>query len=828
MVSRSHRQCLFPTSYLRQYRQRIGRETGSSEPTDRSDELKVREFEQRGKEVVEIKPNAELEEVGVALKAKINELERELNILKEGPLGPNSDFMKSFSPEDRAKALEALEEEDLRDDDMDDLIGIEALDRMVECFRDTPQKAEDLPTFPAVTTQIPAQQQAFIKRFNRSLAEMARDKYDHQKSLVLWKWYLRCQHHVPGFSNLVSEDVWQVLWQSRFNLASQSKHLAILGKDMTSVQMPLTASQWITYMESLLLDRDFATAVTLWEGKQGELGPDPTVASSFWSLGVRLYVELGRPSRAQAIAFDCLDHGGFVGPQILLPVIISWAESRHPSAQQRAWTCYLRMRSEAGDEMTPADFEKVSTALLKADKADLALAVFKDMVLAQEQSSADSTVVYQKALDYVTDLQTRAISEENINRISLAALIVLPKSIQNKFFYASWIKKLIGAGEVDAAALVVELMYERGAKLDAKHLNGIIGAWLREGSTVSRNRAEQMAWAMIDERVNLVRRRQREATSMPAHKNIEEIRPIRIPSFVRRVVPPANLETFSILLLHYTGRSQEDLAERVTDALTGPADLRPNSFIMNHWLYATLKVSDIQGVWEKYEALSPSIRPDLETFACLWDTGKIQYDQSKAAHASNFPSARRLYAEMLKWFSNLPSRNVKRAKDLFSRELYDQIVRCFCLSYDLHGTLCALHGLKDLFGEYPDGDTTRMIVISISRRLPADPEHHPSGRRAMRRRVSHSKDAIAKVREILETVADQKAGQLIEQGVNLDEMADADIRENQLRILSEFIVTILNKLKSATGNVQNEVKLAAKVMGADVGAVDFESMKAES
>lgn len=819
----SHQNCTIQLPAVRQYRQRVTSRTIDDQPRPKGNELKVREFEQVGpstKDVVEINPKAEVEAATKELKGQIEQLETELAILRQGPFGPNSEFIRSLPPEDRAKTLKALEEEGLAGDELGNLPDDEEIDRLLEEGKATEKVADT----PGVTLRIPAQQKAYVKQFNKSLESVAADDSDVQRCLLLWRWYLRCQQCVPGFSNIIPEDVWQILWQSQCRVANCSKHLIILAKDMLSLEMPLTAAQWMKYIESLQLEGDAATAVAVWEGKRSDLGSNAEIASTFWSLGVRIYCELGRPRKAQEIATTCLAHSSFAEPQILTPVIAAWADSQHPAAQSRAWACYLRLKSEMGTKMTPEIFEEVSTAFLKKGKADMALAVFKDMLLTEENSAADSNVVYKKALELVHH-QSRAISEENINHVSLAALLILPKSFQNKFFYGSWIKKLIGNGEVDAAAAVVELMYERGVKPDARHLNGIIGAWLRDGSPSSRKKAEEMAWAMIHTRIGFVQRRAEIASSSSSSGSMNTSHKRPVPAFLRRRIPRATIETFSILLLHYTRRSNEQAAERLISLMTGPAQIAPNSFVMNHSLYAALRKADIQGVWETYKTLTTTVHPDLETFACLWDTAKVQYDKSKAAHSADFPSARMLYAEMSHWLSNLSAKDLRKARDAFSRELYNQIIRSFCLSSDLNGTLCALHGLQSTFGEYPDADTTQMIVFQIARLLPLDAQPNTSTRRSFRRRGAHSRNAVSKVAGILEAVAGQKSSALIKQGINPDDMDDSTAKQTQLQILTDFIFIILRKLEGVSGDAENDIKNVANVMGVNFNKIDLKSIE---
>jgi len=266
-----------------------------------------------------------------------------------------------------------------------------------------------------------------------------------------------------------------------------------------------------------------------------------------------------------------------------------------------------------------------------------------------------------------------------------------------------------------------------------------------------------------------------------------------------------------------------DRAEFVTNVLTGPAQMTPNAFIMNHWLYAALRASDIETVWSKYSNLKTSIQPDLETFAVLWDTAKLQYDPSRAVHAKNYPSARLLFADMTVWMENLSETKLATARGQFSNDLYEQIIRCFCLSSDLPGTLCALYGLRQSFGAYPGDNTTRIIIIQVARLLPPDPSHRPSGRKGSRRKISHQKQAMNRVAGIVETIAEQHGLKLVEKGINPEELDPSCQEAKQLRldVLTEFLLSIMQRVKKPGGNVRNEVGLVAKVMGVDIGEIDF-------
>lgn len=785
----------------------------------------MHEYEQLGKSKksrVAVNPKAELDETGEYLRSKIKALEEELAVLKEGPFGPRSEFMQALSPEDREFALQALRENaETPEEDVDDM-DLTEFHRLIEDHEVETHNVDSQPA-PQIILGHSKENQSRLRHFNAALRDMVVDSTPTKaKKLALWQSYQGCREHVPDFLSLVPAQVWEMLWQSQTEPTDRYRttKATVLARHMRSQSLPLSAQQALLYMEGLQSTGDLPGAIECWNENRSTLGPNAEVARRFWSLGVQLYSENNQPEEAENIAKQCLSRGSFADATILVPVVISWARKDTMYSLEKAWACYLRIKTELGAAMRPENYQSISTTLLNQGHPDMALGVFKDMVLeTAKQKDHDSVSVLRKLGGHVGDLQSSAINEQEVSKVSLSALTVLPRFLQNKFFFGSWIKKLIGLGDVDAASKVVELMYARGVRPDARHLNGIIGAWLRDKTLESEKKAEQMAWTMINARIEFVRKRRLGLRSQKGL--IKSPEGHLIPTFIQRPVPPATIETFSLLLLHYTRRSQDDSAEQLMTLMTTRAMIAPNAFIWNHWLYASLRVRDLASVWRQYTIMKSKVKPDLETFACLWDTAKVQWDASKSTHSSEVPTTRHLFKEMNDWISQLSPGPLLHAKQEFSKELHDQIIRVFCLSNDLRGTLCALHGLTHLFGQFPDDATSRLIVIQIARLLPPDPNHRPSGRRGSRVRVGKMDAAIAAVNEILQIVSDQRAVALMDSGLDPQEMDEPTTKQFQLDVLSDLLVVFLNRVAGATANVDNETRAVAGVMGVEVEGVDF-------
>ena len=770
--------------------------------SQRDEDFTVREFVRKSPdsdEVEEVDPNAGNKIEAELLKSEVEQLKKEIEHLQEGPFSPNGEFMQALPADLRAKALKALEEhgytqparlnvpEDITDEDFDRIVaeGDNEIDNPLQVESGKPSPS------PSINLSLPRKSKAYITQFNRSLQRASEKDADEISQTELWRSYLRCRTQVPGFLEMVSDEVWDVLWISQSHVSERVKHLVVLAEDALESGNLLTGPQWVDYLQCLHASGKSEVALEKWKEVRDVLEAEPRSKTTSRDLGVRLHAANGQAEEALHMVSAHSD----ISPRVLLPIITAFARQQTQPSASKAWALYLRLKSSLASQMKMSDYEEISTSLLAANKPDLALAVFKDLLLSQEASSNDSLSLYKKAQGYVQDLNADSITEEDVNRISLSVLTVLPRSFQNKYFYASWIKKLIGLHQVEAASTVVELMYARGIKPDAKHLNGIIAAWLRQGKDTSNKKAEAMAWSMVEKRIHFARRR----TDPPQEPRSKKALRIAI----ERPIPTATAETFSILLQHYLGLGNLTKAEHLMVGLE-IAEIKPNTFIYNQWILSYRRKSWVDKAWKTYITLvEDGVSPDLETFAHLFDCGKIRYNWSQSITTPQFPPARTLFSEMVAWMERLPPRGIREASEQFTRYLYDQILRCFCLSHDLRGTLCVMHGLKQLFGTHPDANIARMVLLSVSRYLGADDVDgsattNPavmqvrSARAAARRRSGRNpKASLSKVAALLTAIADRKAMKSYREGVDPETVEDQRKAEIQLEILTEFLVIAL-------------------------------------
>ena len=732
-----------------------------------------------------------------ALRAQIEKLQAEIADLA-GHNKPTliEPLIATLEPEDQAKVRKALAEEEEEEDDL----------------YETDISLMDLPKLEKLGPKLnlgPGQT-VYLRKLDKCLRNAADDVSHADTRFDLWSTYRSSKRSLPNFLHLVPNSVFRVLWESQMNAEGphRASHLCVLAQDMIESGKDLSQHQALFYIDSLLRQNRLHDAHKQWQKESIRLDQDESTQSEYRCLGIRIFSFMNDPEKAQELAMSLLPVEKDMISSVLVPIIIAWINRGGESSLKSAWALYLRLRTELGSQMTIKDFDNISLTFLTCGQTDMALAVFKDLMLSDKDTPETSDQLYHASLRLVGEMHTQSINPAQLTKVSLAALIAMPRRFQNKFFYGSWMKHLIGKGEVDAAAAVIELMMERGVKPDSKHMNGILAAWLRNGSELERAKAEQMGWAMIAQRLDFVKARR--GQPLDASVQEENLRIRRWPKQVRRFMAQATTETFSILLLDFDRRGRQNLVQLLQKYFI-EAELSPNSYYMNHLMFAQLREGNHRAAWEIFDSMSTHIVPDLQSFACLWDCEKGHLDRVKLNRPDRFPGPRAILARMTSWYSKLSERARDQACEDCSRSFYEQVVRCMCLNRDIQGTIIALCVMKDFFRQYPDQDTARMVTIQVAQ-IATAASGTPS--RVRRRSSAHAKSQgnVAKMNQLLRLVMDRRAKTVEERGIDVAGL-DHGEKEELLVILVTYLQTILRQTISEQADVEETIELAARDMG---------------
>ena len=735
------------------------------------------------------------------LKQEIDQLEEELQEMRD-PKTFFEPFVKELSPGDQNLLWDEFKKEEIR-----------------EAAR-TRALAQHLPKL-EIKYAIPLHHRIHLRRLNAYIRKATVHIGEYRLRRNLWQSYARCKAFLPPFLHLVPDDAWTILYSAQVLAMNRddpywARHLITLVSDMKSQGKQLQLDQVACYIEALRYEGRWEEAIGEWQGGRKMVQDDQRASAEYELLGVRLFASQGNPAKAEEIASKYLETGDRSESRILVPIMDTWIGRRDDIGIKHAWALYLRMKMQLGSDMTMKDYDSVSVSFLRGNRTDLALAVFKDMMLTGHQTEQGSVELYRKSLGLVGKMHASAISVEQLNHMSLTGLTVLPRHFQNKFFYGSWMKKLIGIDEADAAASVVELMYERGVKPDPKHLNGIIGAWLRSRSDFDKDKAEQMAWAMIHQRIDFVRKRNFSLSTETTDAVEINGKSVEIPPHVRRSVSPATIETYCLLLHYYGRRVMQDKIHLVQAALE-MGELKPNSYWMNHLLYIDLHRGRHDLSWARYA--EDAVPPDLETFAALWDCEKAHLDALVIYRKDPFPGPRRIMYEMMSWFESCRKRERQMLRREFSRELYEQIIRCVSQAHDLQGTLVALYALRDSFGYYPSSDTNETIIHQVARIgiNHTDDNRLKGTKKRFRLRHRHKiekRNNESKARVALILVQVERNQFRVAAGYDdLDHLDERIQKEEGLFVQAEYLRRIVRQSMPPGEDIETSIKQAASEMG---------------
>ena len=733
-----------------------------------------------------------------ALRAKIDQLGAEIADLaghnKPSLIEP---LIATLSPEDQAKVRKALAEEEEEEDEL----------------YETDISLTDLPKLEKLGPKLNLElgQTVYLRKLDKCLRNAADDVLNPSTRLDLWSTYRSSKRSLPNFLHLVPNSVFRVLWESQTNSEGpqRASHLCVLAQDMIENGKDLSEEQALLYIDSLIRQARVDDAHKQWQKESNRLDNNDSTRLEYRYLGIRIFSCMDEPEKAQELAISLLPVEKDKISSVLVPIIIAWISRGGDSSLKSAWALYLRLRTELGSQITITDFDNISLTFLNCGQIDMALAVFKDLMLSGKDTPETSDQLYRASLGLIGEMHTQSIDPAQVTKVSLAALIAMPRRFQNKYFYGSWMKRLIGQGEVDAAAAVIELMMERGVKPDAKHMNGILAAWLRNGSEKERAKAEQMGWAMIAQRLDFVRARR--GQPLDASVQEEKLRISRWPKHVRRFMARATTETFSILLLDFHYRGRQNLVQLLQRYFI-EAELSPNSYYMNHLMLVQLREGRHLAAWDIFDSMSSHVLPDLQTFACLWDCEKGHLDRVKLKRPDKFPGPRAILNRMMSWYSSLSEKARDQVREECSRSFYEQVVRCMCLNRDLQGTIVALCVMKDLFRLYPDEGTARMVTIQVAQ-IATGLSPTPSRSRRTSSAQAKSQGTVSKMNQLLQLVQDQRAKTLAQRGIDVAGLDDGEKEEELLAVLVTYLQTILRQTIPEQADVEEKIESAARDMG---------------
>lgn len=517
-----------------------------------------------------------------------------------------------------------------------------------------------------------------ITRLNSILArvsrEMRRDSKLTKKSVQgVYKAYHSARLSLAHGWSHVPLEVWDFLWKvfsvdESVNMHRLS-HIALLARDMSEAKVVLSPVQQLLTIEAVFVDGWEAKAIENWKRCISSLGDENAETfQDFWELGVRMYCREGDLEQAQRAINKLLERQ--TDPRILMPLIRTCSELGTEEGQERAWSVYRQMRELLGQDMKITDYDQVIAYFLATNQAENALYAFVDMM--------------------------------SDGKIDLKRQTYLPSVVANKFFFGKWLKRLIGAGDLNGALSVVEFMRKKGVNAAPIHLNGLVAAWQRAGGVEDLERADEMAWGMIESRISFVETRRNESSRRKAEA---------LEKSGTAPLPRATLETFSLLAENYRMRGLHDRLQVLWQSFRD-AEISPDAFMINQLIESYIQADQTKEALELYNALvtEKGVNPDPYTFSSLWKTLGINrlHSVSEDAFAGETEAARALFAETVKF------------KHVFEPEGMDgqlarKILHTLRRINDPAGLIVALTALRDLFRFLPPETLVLEMVLGTTK-----------------------------------------------------------------------------------------------------------------
>ncbi|SCV31553.1 uncharacterized protein FFB14_03438 [Fusarium fujikuroi] len=523
-----------------------------------------------------------------------------------------------------------------------------------------------------------------IARLNTALSKTARD---HRRDVKLtaktvqgvFKAYHSARLSLAHGWSHVPLEVWDLLWKifsadESVNIHRLS-HIALLARDMSEANVTLNPAQQLLTIEAVFVDGWESKAIENWRRCLSTLGNENAETfQEFWELGVRMYCRTGDLEEAQRAISKLVQKQS--DPRILMPLIRTWSELGTEEAQGKAWAAYRQLRELLGDDMKLADYDQVISYFLTTHQTENALYAFVDMM--------------------------------SDGKIDLKKQKYMPSVVANKFFFGKWLKRLIGAGDLNGAHSVVDFMGQKGIEPAPIQLNGLIAAWQRAGGIEDLEKADQMAWGMIETRIRFVKSRGNDMGLQSEPLQKDDTLPL----------PRATLETFSLLAENYRVRDLHDRLLMLWEAFR-EADMKADSFIINQLLESYIQAGQSKEAINLYLTLvsEKGIEPDPYTFSALWKTLAVNRLHVSAGFVPDQAEpTRAMFAETVKF------RHVFQP-DGMDGQLARKILHTFRRIKDNTGFVVALSTLRDAFGFIPPETLVLELMLETTKLQWDSPTH---------------------------------------------------------------------------------------------------------
>ncbi|ETS86596.1 hypothetical protein PFICI_00424 [Pestalotiopsis fici W106-1] len=533
-----------------------------------------------------------------------------------------------------------------------------------------------------------------IVRLNNNL-QLASRQLDrgaiNKQGFGVWKWYYGARQLLATDWKIVPPATWELLWDI-FSVESSKNpnrwhHLHILAKDMNEAGVELAPKRQLLAIEATFLEGWHKEAVDNHKRKVTTLGADPKTFLEFWQLGFRMYCQIGDLERAERTAEIILTSKYPHDARFLFPLIRAFAEKTETA--DKAYNVYEEIRTRLGEQMTIEDYDVIISYFLAAQQSEIAFSIFVEMMTSGR-----------------LNLRKSKRSDK------------LPPSVANEFFVGKWLKRLTLIGDFEGAHKALLHMKSKGVMPRPMVVNVLVGSWLRTGVAENVQKAEDLAWAMINSRLQFVQLRQET-------RGIEGVVPYKpglkiVYSMTGPGWPKATLETFSLLAENYKDRGLIAKMEELWEAFKR-AEMGADTFFMNQLLFSMVRsgrggevINLFRAMMERFSASESTPRglePDSWTFLALWQSltaNRLQHWGPESV-PKIITESRVLFAEMVRYAHNFQQEDVG-----VNFQLARTIMHTFRRAKDPVSMLVAYRALRQVFNLQDPGSMVLEMIVGTT------------------------------------------------------------------------------------------------------------------
>lgn len=539
----------------------------------------------------------------------------------------------------------------------------------------------------------PRMKKSVVQKINKALTNLNRsmesctvllrkNQLDDSHISKTWSYFVQARSVLSDPKRLVPKNAWNELW-AIFSWESDRNphrmaHVRGLCQAMEAYGVQLSDEQQLLQIEAAYSEGYENVAIENWKRLSATFGGSTSSAMAFWELGVRLWSQQGNIERAERACQAVLDRASTSTPvdsRVLLHLIKAYASTSDLADAEKGFRLYRRMRdlaTELNKPMEIEDYDDVISIFLATGHTDYAMYAFTDMIYS--------------------------------GTVNLYGNKKLPSSLKNTFFFGKWLKRLIGARDLDGAYKVLVYMQGNGVMAASVQVNGLIGAWLRSRTAENRKKAELLAWSMIQARRAFVELRQRER-SMEWPFRLHDSRPNdsarKGDELDYTMVPRATVETFILLAENYRERGLFHRLEELFVAYK-ECEMGGDAMMMNELIMAAVAQDDAAKARELYDLMvhEHGILPNTDTYAVLFKSLPVNTLRGRQLHqispemtAESKSQARAFFRDMIS-STGLHLRRSRHGE--LSEEQVKLILHSFRKCADWAGVIVALVCLRDL------------------------------------------------------------------------------------------------------------------------------------